>query len=137
MFRLERVAASAHYRAIERCDKFKEKHGLDRIDHKDEDFRAFTAKRWNKYLAAKQAVKLAKVRLDTGCRNCLYGAPVKTKFVDPRSPADIAKYGVLLKAIEDGTIALEAAIAMRYSDGRPMVTKQGYIDIAEGSDIPF
>jgi hypothetical protein len=64
-------AAEAYRVAIKRASKFKERHGLERVDHKDPAFRAYTGKQWTTYVAAKREVKLAKARLTTACRNVL------------------------------------------------------------------
>jgi hypothetical protein len=71
LFAYERTAEHAHARAIERCEKFKEDVGVERINHADPAFRRFTSKTWATYVEARHQVNLAKRRLDTASRNYL------------------------------------------------------------------
>lgn len=142
LYALERTAVVAYDHAIERAQQFKEEHGLDRVDHKDEPFRRFTAEQWNSYLSVKGQVKLAKNRLTTACRNCLNGGEVrKEKYVDPRTLEDKKRLSELLDAIVAGTITMRDALAVRYSTGVAMVSDRAhFLAIQEDSDpdcIPF
>lgn len=71
LYALERTAEHAHARAIGRCEKFKEKHDIERVNHADPDFRAFTKKTWGAYVEARHQANLAMRRLTTASRNYL------------------------------------------------------------------
>ncbi|CAB3645678.1 hypothetical protein [Paraburkholderia rhynchosiae] len=71
LYACERVAEHAHARAIEKCNQFKEKVGVERVDHNDPSFRRYTARTWATYVEARHQANLAKRRLTTACRNHL------------------------------------------------------------------
>jgi hypothetical protein len=137
LYAMERAAGAAYNRAIERCDKFKEKHGIDgHVDHKRADFRSFTAKQWNAYLDAKDEVKKSKARLVTACRNLLQGPPIRI------SPKDVEAWKVLYAQIRAGTISMVDSLAVRDSKGDAFVkSREVFIALQapdEDSDsIPF
>ncbi|KLU21952.1 hypothetical protein EOS_32935 [Caballeronia mineralivorans PML1(12)] len=137
LYALERTAVVAYDRAIERAEQFKESRGLERVDHKDPDFRRFTAKTWDAHLSAKAEVKLSKDRLTTACRNCLGGgAPVRT--ASSYSKADIANVTTLHEKIVAGTISMQDALAVKFENGSPMITREVFLDISRDETyIPF
>ena len=138
-FTLEREADRAYDVAIQRAEQFKEENELDRVDHKSEAFRAYTATEWEAYLAAKGGAKAAKARLKTACRNCLYGAQRREKWIDPRSAAERKRQSALHYAIAAGTISMRDALAMRYDNGDPILKdRDAFIDVTRNeSEIPF
>jgi hypothetical protein len=138
-FTLEREAERAYGAAIQRAEQFKEENELDRVDHKSEAFRTYTATEWDAYLVAKGGAKAAKARLKTACRNCLYGAQKREQWVDPRSGAERKRQSDLHDAIVAGTISMRDALAMRYDNGDPILKdRDAFIDIArDESEIPF
>ena len=138
-FTLEREADRAYGAAIQRAEQFKEENELDRVDHKSEAFRTYTATEWDAYLVAKGGAKAAKARLKTACRNCLYGAQKREKWVDPRSAAERKRQSDLHDAIVAGTISMRDALAMRYDNGDSILKdRDAFIDITrDESEIPF
>jgi hypothetical protein len=137
-FKLERAADSAYQMAIIAAEEFKEQNGLDRVDHKDEAFREFTAKEWSAYLVAKDEARKAKDRLKTACRNCLYGAPKRERI----NPKDVEVWKVLYAQIREGTICMKDALAVRDSKGDAFVkSREAFMALqapdGDSDSIPF
>ena len=129
LYAMERTANWAYNSAIERSDKFKEKHGIEgHVDHKRADFRSFTAKQWNAYLDAKDEVKKSKARLETACRNFLQGPPIRI------NPKDVEAWKVLYAQIKAGTICMADALAVRDSKGDAFVKSREVFIALQASD---
>jgi len=77
LFRIELEVRSAYDACLRRTEKFERKNSIDRVDHQDSAYVAYTAKKFDVYQDAKRAAKRAKDRLTTACSNCLNGDPAK------------------------------------------------------------
>lgn len=67
---LELAAKEARRHMIDRAMDFKEREGIDHVEHVNPKFRRHTAKALAAVIAAKLEVKKARTRFTTACRRC-------------------------------------------------------------------
>ncbi|MFM0752626.1 hypothetical protein [Paraburkholderia strydomiana] len=67
---LECALKTARHHMIDRARDFKEREGIDHVEHSNPKFRRYTAKALAGVIVAKAEVRKARARLETACRSC-------------------------------------------------------------------
>ncbi|WP_321853868.1 hypothetical protein [Paraburkholderia tropica] len=81
---LERALKAARHHMIDRACDFKEREGIERVEHSNPKFRRYTAKALGGVIAAKAEVRKARARLETACRRCPRVLVPRVKTPTPR-----------------------------------------------------
>src|SRR5471032_306743 len=141
---------------------FKCQHGIARLDFQDEAYKEFSRYALADRRAAARQLNLARARLATATKGyaeliAKFGFDPHQKLADraleilkyddrlegdgPIVPTvteeDALKLRRLRSLIIAGEIGVQKALAARYSDGRPMLTKERFVELTLKGCAPF
>lgn len=142
---------------------FKCQHGVARLDFQDEAYKEFSRYALADRRAAARELNLARARLATATKGyaeliAKFGFDPHQKLADralailayddrllgdgpvvlTRTKDDMHKRDALRRAIVEGTVGVKEALAMKFENGEPMVTKEQFIEITRDEMyIPF